>query len=66
MTAKELIEHLQSLIDREGEDVKVYFTASGYYCSSELEEPYAPEIYTLQGTSPKQRVWSIGHSHQSY
>ena len=76
MKATELIKHLEELIKTEGNDVEVFMSASGYYCSERQEEFYAPEkySYTFSDWNKEAKTasfvtntfWSIGHSSQNY
>ena len=76
MKATELIKHLQDLIEKEGDEVEVFMSASGYYCSDRQEDLQVPEQYEYTGVrfdkDTQQNIhcpvtfWSIGHSEQNY
>ncbi len=63
MKVSRLIEILKAFQQTEG-DQEVFITASGYYCQETTIDLDYPQQEWIG--YPAVRVWSIGHSHQSY
>lgn len=74
MKAIEMMNALKDLIDKEGNDVEIHMTQSGYYSDGDYAEIYLPQKEKVEHRVEvngeveytKHEIWSIGHSRQTY